>query len=117
MFRAIGRRFAVSLALAASLVVSGIAAASTGSTCVVIIVAPGAVLAGTPIVGMLVGGPVPMRASAGGQYGNLPGSPVFGYTDPTMFSFGTFEAMSGSIVTIRASDANGGSDSTCVAVY
>jgi len=111
-----GRKFVLGLGLCASLFASASAYGIGGSAESVIIVCPQTVLAGSPILGYLTGGDVPLNATGMGRCGNLPGSPVLGFLDPTFFTFWTFEPMKGSVVTITAGDSSGHSATATVVV-
>ena len=118
MLKLAGRKIALSLGLAASLVFSSIGFAwSTGTH--VIVVAPCSVWAGQTIHGYVAGGFVPMNVFSSGTYGPLPtipnpwGSPI---DDPLYFAIPTFEPMIGSIVTIIGGDCTGQSDTATVLV-
>ena len=118
MSKSFGRKIVLGLGLCASLFASASAYGIGGSTeGGVIIVAPTGVPAGCPINGYLTGGDVPLNASGRGKCGNLPGSPVMGYIDPTFFCFWTMEFMAGSVVTITAGDSSGHSATATVQIY
>ena len=115
MLKFVGRKMALSLGVAASLMFSSLGFAwGTGTH--VIVVAPLSVWAGQTIQGYVAMGEVPMSVFSTGGPGPIPAPCSTPMDDPLHFSIPTFEPMHGSIITIIGGDAKGQSATATVLV-
>src|SRR5688572_12921372 len=108
MLKFVGRKFALSLGLMASLGFSTLAAAWNLGTEVVLVV-PATVWAGQTIQGYVASGTTPMNVSCTSS-APCPLPPIMTsapHSDPLYFSIPTWEPMRGSILTVTGGDACG----------